>query len=208
MLICINWFTPHSTPKRILLISYFIDEKPCGPENSSDCSLEKAFKLRSNRKQDWGQDLSAPRVWDLKQHSVFFLFLCQEIQQISYLDDKNEESNPKVLNVRVLSRSVVSDSRDLIDCSLPGSCLWDSSGKNTGVGCHFLLQGIFLTQEPNPDLLYCRQILYQMSHKGSPQWGSWNWGPDNQEINVSNVWRHLSVITWVGEEETLLASSG
>ena len=73
--------------------------------------MSKAFKLRSNRKQDWGQDLSAPRVWDLKQHSVFFLFLCQEIQQISYLDDKNEESNPKVLNVRVLSRSVVSDSR-------------------------------------------------------------------------------------------------
>ena len=79
--------------------------------------------------------------------------------------------------------------------SLPSSCLWDSLGKNTGVGCHFLLQGIFLTQEPNPGLLHGRQILYQMSYKGSPQWGSWNWGADNQEINVSNVWRHLGVIT-------------
>ena len=29
-------------------------------------------------------------------------------------------------------------------------CLWDSPGKNTGVGCHFLLQGIFLTQGLNP----------------------------------------------------------
>ena len=43
------------------------------------------------------------------------------------------------------------------------------SGKNTGVGCHFLLQGIFLTQGLNPGLLYWRQILYLLSHKGSPQ---------------------------------------
>ena len=32
-------------------------------------------------------------------------------------------------------------------------CPWDSPGKNTGVGCHFLLQGIFLTQGSNPHLL-------------------------------------------------------
>ena len=42
------------------------------------------------------------------------------------------------------------------------------SGKDTGVGCHFLLQGIFLTQESNPGLLHCRQILYRLSHQGSP----------------------------------------
>ena len=39
-------------------------------------------------------------------------------------------------------------------------CPWDSPGKNTGVGCHTLLQGIFLTQGLNPCLLHCRQILY------------------------------------------------
>ena len=33
-------------------------------------------------------------------------------------------------------------------------CLWDSPGKNTGVGCHLLLQGIFLTQGSNPQLLH------------------------------------------------------
>ena len=44
---------------------------------------------------------------------------------------------------------------------------WNSPGKNTGVGCHFLLQGIFLTQGLNPDLLHFRQILYHMSHQGS-----------------------------------------
>ena len=37
---------------------------------------------------------------------------------------------------------------------------WDFPGKNTGMGCHFLLQGIFLTQELNLHLLHCRQILY------------------------------------------------
>ena len=45
---------------------------------------------------------------------------------------------------------------------------WRFPGKNTGVGCHFLLQGIFLTQESNPGLLHCRQIFYQLSYKGSP----------------------------------------
>ena len=47
-------------------------------------------------------------------------------------------------------------------------CPWDSPGKNTGVGCHFLLQGVFLTQDTDPDLLHCRQILYQLIYKGSP----------------------------------------
>ena len=40
-------------------------------------------------------------------------------------------------------------------------------GKNTGVGCHALLQGIFLTQGSNPSLLHCRWILYQLSYPGS-----------------------------------------
>ena len=46
-------------------------------------------------------------------------------------------------------------------------CPWDSPGKNTGMGCHFLLQGIFPTQESSPGLLHCRQILYQLSYEGS-----------------------------------------
>ena len=47
---------------------------------------------------------------------------------------------------------------------------WDSPGKSTGVGCHFLLQGIFLTQRSNPGLLHCRQTLYHLSHQGSLKW--------------------------------------
>ena len=45
---------------------------------------------------------------------------------------------------------------------------WNSPGRNTGVGSHSLLQGIFPTQGSNPGLLHCRQILYQLSHQGSP----------------------------------------
>ena len=44
---------------------------------------------------------------------------------------------------------------------------WDSPGKNTGVGCHSLLQEIFPTQGLNPGLLHCRQTLYRLSHQGS-----------------------------------------
>ena len=45
-------------------------------------------------------------------------------------------------------------------------CPWNFPGKNTGVGCHFLLQGIFLTQGWSLVLLHCRQILYHLSHQG------------------------------------------
>ena len=44
-------------------------------------------------------------------------------------------------------------------------------GQSTGVGSHFLLQGIFPNQGWNPgscDFPHCRQILYQLSHQGSP----------------------------------------
>ena len=44
---------------------------------------------------------------------------------------------------------------------------WNSPGQNTGVGSLSLLQGTFPTQESNPGLLYCRQILYQLSYQGS-----------------------------------------
>ena len=47
-------------------------------------------------------------------------------------------------------------------------CPWDSPGKNTGVGCHFLLQGIFPTQRSNPGLPHCRWTPYHLSHQGSP----------------------------------------
>ena len=67
-----------------------------------------------------------------------------------------------------------------MDCSPPLSP-WGSPGKNTGVGCHFLLQGIFMTQGWNPylpHLLHWQVNSLQLSHPGSPRWtragAKWN----------------------------------
>ena len=47
-----------------------------------------------------------------------------------------------------------------VDCSPPGSFVhWDHPSKNTGVGCHALLQGIFPTQGSNPGIPHCRRVL-------------------------------------------------
>ena len=62
-------------------------------------------------------------------------------------------------------------------CSVVSNCLppyglyssWNSLGQNTGVGSLSLLQGIFPTPGSNPSLPHCRQILYHLSHKGSPR---------------------------------------
>ena len=54
-----------------------------------------------------------------------------------------------------------------MDYSPPGSSVHRISQARI-LGCHFLLWGIFLTQESNPDLQHCRQILYLLSHQGSP----------------------------------------
>ena len=69
--------------------------------------------------------------------------------------------------------SVVSDSLQHHGLKPTGLlCPWDSPVKNTGVGCLFLLQRIFPTQGSNPSLLWllnCREILYHLSHQGSPR---------------------------------------
>ena len=68
-------------------------------------------------------------------------------------------------NMRV-SCSVLSDS--ILHYELQPArllCPWDSPGKNTGVDCHALLQGIFPTKGLNLGLLHCRQTrLYHLSH--------------------------------------------
>ena len=59
---------------------------------------------------------------------------------------------------------------DPLDYSLRGtSVCGDSPGKNTGMGCHALLLGIFPTQGSNTGLLHCRWILYHLTNKGSPR---------------------------------------
>ena len=58
---------------------------------------------------------------------------------------------------------------DPMGCSSPGfSVHGDSPDKNTGVGCHGLLQRLFPIQELNPGLPHCKSILYHLSLQGNP----------------------------------------
>ena len=94
-----------------------------------------------------------------------------------------------------------------IDCNLLGiSVLGDSPGKNTGVCCHALLQGIFPNQGLNPGLPHCRWILYHLSHQGSPMsiyrgnlikltGGRGNWSERQERLDylptVQLWWNHV-----------------
>ena len=69
----------------------------------------------------------------------------------------------------LVALSVMSDSlRSHVLQPLRFLCPWNPPGKNTGMGSHALLQGIFLTQGLNLDLLHCKQILYRLGHQGRP----------------------------------------
>ena len=78
------------------------------------------------------------------------------------------QSQRKAMPKNAQSESEVAQSC-LTLCDLVGYSPWDFPGKNTGVGCHFLLQGIFPTQGLNPGLPHCRQKLYCLSYQGSPK---------------------------------------
>ena len=70
-----------------------------------------------------------------------------------------------------------------MNCSLPRLlCPQNALGKHTGVGCCALLQGIFSTQGLNPGPLHCRQILYCLSQKDSPNLNKF---PDRQNPGSS-----------------------
>ena len=72
-------------------------------------------------------------------------------------------------------------------------CPWDFPGKNTGVGCHFLYQGIFLTQGSNPHLLkllHWQADSLTLHHLGGPQ-TLWNDSVQFSHSVVSDsLWAH------------------
>ena len=61
--------------------------------------------------------------------------------------------------------------RNPIDCSPPGSSVHGILQASSGIGVHSLLQGIFPTQGLEPGVPHCRQMLYHLSHQGSPSPG-------------------------------------
>ena len=66
----------------------------------------------------------------------------------------------RLMKVKVLVTQSCPTLCDPMDCSLPWLlCPWNSPGKNTGMDCHSLLQGIFMAQGLNPGFLHCREFF-------------------------------------------------
>ena len=83
-------------------------------------------------------------------------------------------------------------------------CLWDFPGKNTGVGCNFLLPGIFLTLQLNPSLLHWQENPFLPSHQGSPRFcailkkkNAPNSGNDENSIHKSEDYYNLNDICYL-----------
>ena len=70
-------------------------------------------------------------------------------------------------------------------------CPWDSPGRDIGVGCHALLQGIFPTQGWKPGLLHCRRILYHLSPQGIPGNKSVNYQRAGYILQNKNYFRDI-----------------
>ena len=90
-----------------------------------------------------------------------------------------------------------SQSRSVLSNSLRSHGLyspWNSPAQNTGVGSLSLLPGIFPTQGSNPGLPYCRGILYQLSHEGSPRILEWVAYPFSSRSSQPRNWTRVPCI--------------
>ena len=99
-----------------------------------------------------------PEFWNSENSELFLK------RQFSEVCEAQVQSTTKSYMKVKWSRSVVSNSQRPHGLQ-PTMLLhpWDFPGKSTGVGCYFLLQGIFPTQGSNLGLLHCRQMLYPLS---------------------------------------------
>ena len=92
-------------------------------------------------------------------------------------------------------------------------CPWGFPGKNTGAGCHALLQGIFKTQGSNLGLPHCRWSLYHLRHQGSSRILEWTAKPSSkgssQPRDQTQVCRHCRQILdrWATSEADNLQGS-
>ena len=66
--------------------------------------------------------------------------------------------------------------------------------KNTGVGCHALLQGIFSTQGLNSGFPHCRWIFYHLSQQGSPRILEWVACPFSRGSSQPRNWTRVSCV--------------
>ena len=75
------------------------------------------------------------------------------------------------------------------------------------MGCHALLQGIFLTQGSNPGLLHCRQILYHLSHQGSLCGGRCEMQSFYQLVSLALIQGSQDLAPWVAPDWSMSVRS-
>ena len=128
------------------------------------------------------------------------------MNRIESLDISPHIFSQLILNKRIKSCSVMSDSLWPHGLYSP----WTSPGQNTGVGSCSLLQGIFPTQGLKPGIPHCRQILYQLSHQGSPRILEWVDYSFSRGSSHPRNWTRVSLIaggsftSWATRESPIL----
>ena len=123
--------------------------------------------------------LPCPPPGDLPDTGIEPMYLSSSAFQAGFLPTEPSGSPVKV-KVKVTQ-------------SCPTPC--NSPGQNTGVGSLSLLHRIFPTQGSNPGLLHCRQILYPLSHKGSPRILEWVAYPFSSRSSQPRNQTRVSCIT-------------
>ena len=83
---------------------------------------------------------------------------------------------------------------------------WNSPGKNTGVGCYSLFQGISPTQGSNLSLLHCRQILHHLSQQGSPNNIYSQWLCYTQTIDLVCIYLLLNMGSYLLRRKSQISS--
>ena len=139
------------------------------------------------------------KLQDRKINHLNSLFPCDSYWRVSAFC--NSVKLPTGVREEQLDTCVLVTECDPVVCSPPGSSVHGIL-RNTGVGCHFLLQGIILTERSNSGLLHYRQILYHLSHQGRPTIG---YLPRNfwVSINCSVIW--LFATPWTAAHQAPLS---
>ena len=111
----------------------------------------------------WKSDTTEQLNWTER---IIFNLISQATEAIN----KADRSGIDIFFVVIKSLSCIWLFCNPMYCNPPSSfCPWSFLGKNTGMGCHFLLQGVFLTQVLNPRLLYWQVDSLPVSHQASPR---------------------------------------
>ena len=131
---------------------------------SQKCVFPRSHTLSAPSPGFWGL---FQRGWMERHFCFWFLFLFL-FQRRQFKKNSWLKVSPKIKTETMSGLKLVAQLCRLFTTSWAVSCQaplsMDVPGKNIGEACHFLLQGIFLTQGSNPGLLHCRQILYHLSH--------------------------------------------